>query len=103
MGKNATDKFLIGSSFTLIMAFPLIFIVVLVVVMCVLAVGFFLWGLKKAIKLLINSAIGFFALWLTKVILIKTLVINIWSVLIVAIGGIIGYFVVIILHFFGVF
>lgn len=74
-----------------------------VVVMIVVAIVFLLWGLKKALGLLLNSLIGFFALWVTQKLILPDLIINIWSVLITAVFGIVGYISVIILHFLGIF
>lgn len=78
-----------------------IFGIVLVTILVFIA--FLVIGLKAAIKLLINSLIGFFALWITKVFVLNELVINIWSVLLTAIFGIIGYILVLVLHILGIF
>ena len=56
--------------------------------------------LKNIVKLAINTAVGFFALYATS-LLLPDLVINVWSVLIVAFGGIFGYLLVLILHLLG--
>ena len=77
-------------------------IIGLVIIIGVVALAFLIWGLKKAFKLLINSLIGFFALWLTQQLFVSTLIINIWSVLITAIFGIICYVVVLVMHFLGI-
>ena len=71
-----------------------------VVVFILAAIAFFMWGIKKAFELLINSLIGFFALWITKAVVVSTLVINLWSVLLVAILGIFGFAIVLLLHIF---
>lgn len=57
--------------------------------------------LRKLLVLVINSIIGFFALFAAKLIL-PDLAINFWSIIITAIGGIIGFIAVIVLHLFGV-
>lgn len=57
--------------------------------------------LRKLLVLVINSVIGFFALFAAK-LLLPDLTINFWSIIITAIGGIIGFLAVIILHLFGV-
>lgn len=77
-------------------------IIGLVLIIGFIAIAFLIWGLKKAFKLLINSLIGFFALWLTQQIFLPKLIINIWSILITAIFGVIGYAFVLITHLLGV-
>lgn len=57
--------------------------------------------MKKFMILAVNSVIGFFALVAASLVL-PSLKISIWSVLITAIGGIIGFAAVIILHLFGI-
>ena len=51
--------------------------------------------------LIVNSIIGFLALLFTRLIL-PDLAINIWSVLITAIGGVPGYLIVVIFHILGI-
>ncbi len=75
-----------------------LFIIALIIVA---VVGFFFWGLKHAIALAVNSVLGFFALYAVQAFMIPTLVINFWSVLFVAIGGLIGLIIVLLLHAFG--
>lgn len=76
----------------------LLFIIVLVVVALA---AFFFWGLKHAIALAINSVIGFFALYAVQAYALPNLVINFWSVILVAILGLLGLIVVLILHLAG--
>jgi len=57
--------------------------------------------LRKLLVLVINSVIGFFALFAAKLIL-PDLAINFWTIIITAVGGIIGFLAVILLHIFGV-
>lgn len=59
-------------------------------------------GLNIAIALALNSVIGFFALYAIQ-ILIPTLVIDIWSVAIVAILGLPGFALVLLLHGLGLY
>lgn len=61
----------------------------------------FFWGLKYAIALALNGIIGFFALYAVKVWLLPELIINVWSVLFVAIGGLLGMAIVMVLHLVG--
>ncbi len=67
-------------------------IVVLLIIVLIIA-----FVLKKILILAVNSVIGFFALFAAKLVL-PTLTINVWSVLITAIGGIVGFILVLILH-----
>jgi len=80
--------------------FSLIALFIIVLIIVALA-GFFFWGLKHAVMLAINSVIGFFALYAVQAFLIPTLVISFWSVLFVAIGGLIGLILVLLLHALG--
>ncbi len=73
-------------------------IILLVIIGVVFIVGYVF---KKFFMLVINSIIGFFALFAVK-LLLPALVINLWSILFVAIGGIFGLLAVIILHLIGV-
>lgn len=74
-------------------------IVLLVVIVFVYIMFKFL---KKITLLIINSVIGFFALFGVNLFLSTPIPINFWSVIIVAIGGIFGLILELILHFFGV-
>lgn len=57
--------------------------------------------IRKLGWLILNRIIGFFALLFTKIFL-PDLVINAWSILITAIGGVPGYLIVIIFHLLGI-
>ena len=71
-----------------------------ITVVVVLASLFF-WGLKHAIALAINSVIGFLALYAVQAFLLPSLVINAWSVALVAVLGLIGLLLVLFLHGIG--
>lgn len=73
----------------------------LLVMLIVAIIAFFVWGLKHAIVIAINSVIGFFALYAVQAYWLSSLVINIWSVALVAIFGIFGLVFVLILHLMG--
>lgn len=75
-----------------------LFIVILVVIV---GIAFFVWGLKHAIMLAVNSVIGFFALYAIQAFVWPELIINWVSILFVAIGGIIGFILVLLFHFLG--
>lgn len=72
--------------------------IAVVLLIIVLIVAFLL---RKILVLVVNSVIGFFALFAAKLVL-PDLVINVWSVLITAIGGILGFIIVLALHLLGV-
>lgn len=56
---------------------------------------------KNVIKLILNGVLGLLALFSFNYIFGTSVAINFWSVVITAIGGIIGFAVVIVLHFLG--
>lgn len=60
-------------------------------------------GLNYAIAIALNSVIGFFALYAVQVFWLQTLIINIWSIIIVAILGLLGLIAVLVLHGLGLF
>lgn len=60
-------------------------------------------GIHYAIAIALNSIIGFFALYAVQAFWLQTLVINIWSVIIVAILGLLGLLSVLLLHGLGLF
>lgn len=76
----------------------------LLVLALAILIGFFIIGfiIRKALKLAINSAIGLGALYAISYFVLPNLLINLWSVLLVAIFGIFGLIFVIIMHLFGV-
>ena len=77
-----------------------IFIIVLIIIFLV---ALFAWGMKYAIAFALNRIIGFFALYAMKSLgFFPDLAINIWSVILVAIFGLIGFIFVLIMHAMGV-
>ncbi len=83
------------------MQLSLILLFVLVL-LALFILGMILWGLKHAVALAVNSLIGFFALYALRTWLLPSLLINVWSVLIVAVFGIFGLVVVVLSHILGV-
>ncbi len=79
------------------MVFPELTVLAVLVILVLIAIFVF----KRLVSLAINSVIGFFALFAAKLFL-PELTINIWSVLITAVGGIIGFIAVLIMHLAGV-
>lgn len=88
------------SSIMALFEFGMVALFLLVVAVVILAALFF-WGLKHAIVLALNSIIGFFALYAVKAFFLQDLVLNFWSVILVAIFGIFGFIIVLLLHFLG--
>ncbi|RME52904.1 sigmaK-factor processing regulatory BofA [Candidatus Woesearchaeota archaeon] len=78
-----------------------IWVILSIVVAVLFAFGLW-WLLKKSIIIALNAIIGFFALFALKIFLIPALTINVWSVLIVTIGGLFGLALVLLLHAFGI-
>lgn len=58
--------------------------------------------LKGATGLLVNAVVGVIVLWLLDLFIAPPVTINLWSVLIAAIGGLPGVLIVIVLHFLGI-
>lgn len=56
--------------------------------------------MKKIVVLIFNSIIGLLALFGFNSIFSPDITINVWSVLITAIGGAIGFIVLVVLHYF---
>ena len=78
----------------------LLWIIVVIAVVILFIIGLLFWGIKHAIILALNSVVGFFALYAIQAWqVVPTIVINIWSVLLTAVLGIIGFALVLILHF----
>jgi hypothetical protein len=75
-----------------------LFILLLVMIGLFLLLGFLWWGIKKGVMLALNSLVGFFALYAIQSWWLHDLVINLWSVLLTAILGIFGLFLVLLLH-----
>ncbi len=74
-----------------------VLIVVVVVVLLVLARGGRYLG-----RLIVNGIIGVVLLFLTNLVLADDIPINVLTVLICAIGGVIGWLIILVLHLLGV-
>jgi len=74
-------------------------LLMLLVVISIIIVIFMV--LKNVFILILNSVIGFFALYAVQAWVMPSLEINFWSVMITAIGGIIGFIVVVGSHLLG--
>lgn len=79
-------------------------LIILAIVLLIIYIIFKI--VKNVIWLIINSVIGFFALFGLNFILsifsLSTIKINFWSIIITAIGGIIGLIAITITHFLGI-
>jgi hypothetical protein len=72
-------------------------LIVLIVVLVVLVVVF-MRGMASLTHLAINAVVGVVLLLLTNLVLSPPIPINILTVLICAIGGVVGWFIILILH-----
>lgn len=85
------------------MAFPTMYLLIfLLIVAAVFVIALFFWGIKHALALAMNSIIGFFALYAVQAWILSNLVIGFFSVLLVALFGIVGLIFVVTLHLVGV-
>ena len=72
---------------------------VVLVVMVLMVLGVMLRGGEAAVPgLLINTIIGVVLLFLTNLVLIPPILINPFTILICAVGGVVGWLFVLILH-----
>ena len=76
-------------------------VVLLLVVALVLAV-LIISGIRFAWALLINAIIGVVLIFLTNLFLSPPIPINLLTILISAIGGVVGWLIILILHLLGV-
>lgn len=76
-------------------------LVFLAIVLIIFLIALFFWGLKYAIAYAINAVIGFFALYAIKTFIFPELAINFWSIALVAVFGLGGFIVVLLLHWIG--
>jgi hypothetical protein len=72
-------------------------LIVLIVVLVILVVVF-MRGMASLTHLAINAIVGVVLLLLTNLVLSPPIPINILTVLICAIGGVVGWFIILILH-----
>ena len=76
----------------------------ILIVVLVLAALFLLWGRggRQLGRFVVNALIGVVLLFLTNLFITPPVPINIITVLICAIGGVVGWLVVLILHVLGI-
>ncbi len=74
----------------------------IILLLVVALIGYLLFKLvKNLFALAINSVIGLFALFGVNYLFNTSIAVNVWSVLITAIGGIVGLIIVVLAHVFG--
>jgi len=60
------------------------------------------WGEAVVPGLLINTIVGLVLLFLTNLVLIPPIVINLFTILICAVGGVVGWLIILLLHLLGI-
>ena len=76
---------------------PIVLVLVVIVVLFLLAQGGRFLG-----RLIVNGIVGLILLFLTNLVLAEDIPINVLTVLICAIGGVVGWLVILVLHLLGV-
>ena len=72
---------------------------VVLVLMVLMVLGVMLRGSEAVVPgLLINTIVGLVLLFVTNLVLIPPIVINLFTILICAVGGVVGWLVILILH-----
>jgi hypothetical protein len=77
-------------------------IVLIIVVILILALLFGGLGAIELPALIINGIVGLVLIFLTNLVLSPPIPINILTILICAIGGVVGWLIILILHILGV-
>ena len=73
------------------------------VLMVLMVLGLMMWRSEAVVPgLLINTIVGLVLLFLTNLVLIPPIVINLFTILICAVGGVVGWLFVLILHLLGI-
>ena len=76
---------------------------VVLVLMVLMVLGVMVWRSEAVVPgLLINTIVGLVLLFLTNLVLIPPIVINLFTILICAVGGVVGWLFVLILHLLGI-
>jgi len=75
---------------------------VILIVVIVLLVALFMQGRVSPVGLAINAVLGVVLLILTNLVLSPPIPINIFTVLICAIGGVVGWLIILLLHLLAV-
>ena len=72
---------------------------VVLVLMVLMVLGVMLRGSEAVVPwLLVNTIVGVVLLFVTNLVLIPSIVINLFTILICAVGGVVGWLFVLILH-----
>ena len=73
------------------------------VLMVLMVLGLMMWRSEAVVPgLLINTIVGLVLLFVTNLVLIPPLVINLFTILICAVGGVVGWVVILVLHVLGI-
>ena len=73
------------------------------VLMVLMVLVLMMWGGEAAVQgLLINTIAGVALLFVTNLVLIPPIPINLFTILICAVGGVVGWLVILILHALGI-
>jgi len=76
---------------------------IILIILVVLLVLFVVWGGGRSLGgLLVNAILGIVLLFLTNLFITPPIPINILTVLICAIGGVLGWLIILILHVLGI-
>ncbi len=76
---------------------------VVLVLMVLMVLVLMLWRSEAVVPgLLINTIVGFVLLFVTNLVLIPPIPINLFTILICAVGGVVGWLVILILHDLGI-
>jgi hypothetical protein len=76
-------------------------VILIIVVMLFLALLFLGGGILSLPVLLVNTVVGLILIFLTNLVLSPPIPINIITILISAIGGVVGWLIILILHLLG--
>ena len=75
----------------------------LLVLMVLMVLVLMMWGGEAAVQgLLINPIAGVALLFVTNLVLIPPIPINLFTILICAVGGVVGWLIILILHVLGI-
>jgi hypothetical protein len=75
---------------------------VLVLMVLMVLVLMVWWGEAAVPGLLINTIVGLVLLFVTNLVLIPPIVINLFTILICAVGGVVGWLIILLLHLLGI-
>ena len=75
----------------------------LLMLMVLIVLVLTVWGGEAAVPgLLINTIVGLVLLFVTNLVLIPPIVINLFTILICAVGGVVGWLIILLVHLLGI-